>query len=432
MTAVLSTTLAVLCATAATPGRGASATEPPDGYAFAADARRAEGADSAADAVRLAPGETYRSSLPGNGAVHYRLSLDGTSNVYVAVTAVPRPGTAVFAADGIRVSVRDGDGGSCSFDSASVGAARSPRPVTAWGLREISPGKTRCRDAGTYHVTVERTGSHRSAPGAWDLELAVFSEPGLERPGATRAPGTWDSASPAPPAGEPGRRRGGAGFAGAAPLGQGVWRDGIRPGQTLFYAVPVDWGQQLYATAELDGSGGGRGYVPGAVRLTLHNPARGQVEDAGSGYDGGRATAALAPVPPVAYANRHAAAEKVRGMRFAGTYYLVVHLAAGVAGDFGEGPFGLTLRVRVGGSAQPGPGYAGESVPRGAFEVAEGDRVAAPEGRGGGGGPVMTAVAVGGIGAGSLLLAGLGVWTVAARRRAAAGRFRGPADTGPP
>ncbi|WP_437045875.1 hypothetical protein [Streptomyces sp. enrichment culture] len=424
MTAALSTALAVLCATAATPDRGAAATGPPDGYAFAADARPVEGADSAADAVRLAPGGTYRSSLPGNGTVHYRLPLDGTSNAYVAVTAVPRPGTAVSAADGIRVSVRDGDGGSCSLDSASVGAARSPRPVTAWGLRELSSGRTRCRDAGTYHVTVERTGPRRTAPDAWDLELAVFREPAPERPGATLAPGAWDSASPAPPAGEPRNRRGGAGFAGAAPLGQGVWRDGIRPGQTLFYAVPVDWGQQLYATAELDGSGGGRGYVPGAVRLALHNPARGRVADAGSGYGGGRTSVALAPVPPVAYANRHAAAGKVRGMRFAGAYYLVVHLAAGVADDFGAGPFGLTLRVRVRGSAQPGPAYAGESVPRGVFEVARGERAAAPGDRGAGGDPVMTAVAVGGIGAGSLLLAGLGVWTVTARRRAAAGRSR--------
>ncbi|WP_437018071.1 hypothetical protein [Streptomyces sp. enrichment culture] len=419
--AALATTLAVLCATAAAPGRSASAAGPPDGYAFAAGARTVEGADG----VPLAPGGTYRSSLPGNGTVRYRLPLDGASNVYVAVTAVPRPGTAVSATDGIRVSVRDGDGGSCSLDRASVGAARSPRPVTAWGLREISPGKARCRDAGTYHVTVERTGPRGDAPGAWDLELAVFSEPGLERPGATRAPGVWDSATPAPPAGEPRSLRGGAGFADAAPLGEGVWRDGIRPGQTLFYAVPVDWGRQPYATVELDGSGGGRGYVPGAVRLALHNPARGRVEEAGSGYDGGRVTAALAPVPPVAYANRHAAAGKVRGMRFAGSYYLVVHLAAGVADDFGGGPFGLTLRVRVGGSARPGPAYAGEPVPRGVFEVAEGERAAAPEDRGAGGDPVMTAVAVGGIGAGSLLLAGLGVWTVAARRRAAAGRLRG-------
>lgn len=50
-------------------------------------------------------------------------------------------------------------------------------------------------------------------------------------------------------------------------------------------------------------------------------------------------------------------------MRFAGSYYLVVHLAAQVADRFGEGPFGLTLRVRVAGSAGTGPAYAGAANP---------------------------------------------------------------------
>lgn len=416
---LMATALAVLCTTAAAPARAVPSAGPPGGYAFAEDARPIEGAAGPADAERLEPGATYRSSLPVRGAVHYRLRLDGASNAYVAVTAVPAPGSAVAASDGIRVSVRDGEGGSCSFDSASIGAARSPRPVTAWGRREVFPAKTRCREAGTYDVAVERTGGQYAAPGAWDLELAAFAEPAPKRVGATRAPEVWDSSSPAPPAGEPRRRRGGAGFAGAPLLGPGAWRDDIRPGQTLFYAVPVDWGQRVYATADLDGSGG-RGYVPGALRLALHNPARGPVADTGTGYGGDPATAALPAVPPVAYANRHAAADKVSGMRFAGAYYVVVHLAARVADDFGEGPFGLTLRVGVGGAAESGPVYAGESAPRGLFEVPEGQRAA---GTGAGGekdDPVMTAVAVGGIGTGSLLLAGLGVWTLRARRRSGA------------
>ncbi|MEV5882318.1 hypothetical protein AB0L74_06285 [Streptomyces sp. NPDC052020] len=418
---VLSTALAVLCTTAAVPVRALPAAGSPGGYAFAADARPIEGAASPAGAGRLEPGATYRSGLPEGGTAHYRLRLDGTSHAYVAVTAVPAPGSAVAASDGIRVSVRDGEGGVCSFDTASIGAARSPRPVTAWGSREVSPAKPRCREAGTYDVTVERTGGQGSARGAWDLELAVFTEPGPEQAGATRAPEGWDSASPAPPDGEPRRGRGGAGFTGAALRGPGVWRDEIRPGQTLFYAVPVDWGQRLYATADLDGSGDGRGYVPGALRLALHNPVRGPVAETGAGYDGSPVTAGLPPLPPVAYANRHAAADKVSGMRFAGAYYLVAHLAARVADDFGGGPFALTLRVGVGGAAESGPAYTGESAPRGVFEVPEGQRVAGPGGEGAEDDPVMTAVAVAGIGTGSLLLAGLGVWTLRGRRSPGAG-----------
>lgn len=418
--ATLTAVIAVLCTTAAAPDRTPAA-DSPVGYAFAADARRIEGADSAAGAAHLEPGVTYRSTLPSDGAVHYRLPLDGTSDAYVAVTAVPRAGSTVAAADGVRLSVRDGDGDSCSFDSVTIGAVRSPHPLTAWGRREISPATTRCQGAGTYDIAVERTRTRSSTPDAWDLELVVFREPGTARAdGATRAPEVRDSGLPAPPAGEPRRRRGGGGFTGAAPLTPGVWRDDIRPGQTLFFAVPVDWGQRPSATAELGASGDGRGLVPGALRLTLHNPARGPVQDAGAGYDGRRAVATLPPVPPVDHANRHAPAEKTGGMRFAGAYYLVVHLAARVAGDFGTGPFALTLRVGVTGTARSGPGYTGESVPRGVFEVAEGQRAAVGGSGTTGDRSLMTAVAIGGIGTGTLLLAGLGAWTVAARPRAGA------------
>ncbi|WP_373566925.1 hypothetical protein [Streptomyces griseicoloratus] len=413
----LAVVTAVAGATVLLPGATAPAADAADGYAyaFADGARRIEGATGTADAVALEPGTTYRSSLPRSGTVHFRLELDAASNAYASVTAVPAAGAAVTAADGIRMSVRDADGSSCSSDSVSFGAARSPRPLTAWGMREISPGGLRCQEPGTYYVTVERIRPQDSPPDPWALELATATEPGLERTGATSAPGTWDSSSPEPVTGEPERRRGGSGFADATAVAQGVWRDDVRPGQTLFYKVPVDWGRQLYATAELGSAGGGSGYAPGALSLTLHNPVRGEVDDAATGYAGRRATADLSPVPPVAHANRHAAADQVSGMRFAGEYYLVVHLAEGVAEDFGEGPFGLTLRVRIKGGGQGGPGYDGEPVPRGVFEVA--GRAAASEGGAASDDLAMKAVAVGGIGTGSALLVGLGVWTVVARRR---------------
>ncbi|MEU1051529.1 hypothetical protein ABZ397_02995 [Streptomyces sp. NPDC005876] len=412
---------AVLCLTAG-PQRAATAgpADTPAGYAFAADARRIDGAADAADAEPLKTGATYRSSLPRDGTLYYRLDLDAVSTAYVSVTAVPRPGGEVTAADGIRVFLRDADGGSCDSGTANFGAARSPRPVTAWGEREASPGATRCQDAGAYYLVVQRSRPQDSPPDAWDLELATASEPGLARTAARNTPGTWDSATPGPPAGTPVRRRGGDGFAKAAPVGEGAWRDDIRPGQTLFYKVPLDWGRRVYATAELAAGEEGGGYATAALQLALHNPVRGRVDSAAAGYSGRRTAADLGPVPPVAYDNRYAVAGRVSAMRFAGSYYLVVHLAQQVADDFGDGPFGLTLRVRLLGTAGAGPGYAGEPVPRGLFSVAGRDReAAAGPGEGGSGDLAMTAVAVGGIGTGSLLLAGLGVWTAVARRRGA-------------
>ncbi|MER6344848.1 hypothetical protein ACWC10_12675 [Streptomyces sp. NPDC001595] len=397
-------------------------------YGFAQTARPVPGAPDTTDAAPLEPGGTYTSTLPASGSAYYRLDLDADAGAYVSATAVPDPAVPVTASEGIRVSVQDTDGRSCSsFDNATIGAARSPRPLTAWGARETDGTRPRCADAGTYYVVVERVGGSTAAaaPRPWELELAVATEPRPARTDATSAPEAWDSATPAPPTDKPRKRPGGSGFDAAVPVGHGVWTADIEPGQTLFYEVPVDWGQQLYATAELgSASGADRGFTVAALNLALHNPVRALVDDAGTGYDGRQKSAELDPLPPVDFTNRYATADRVSGMRFAGSYYLVVHLAAQVADELGAGPFGLTLRVRVEGAAQEGPLYSGRSVPEGIFEVTEGEREAsAAGGTGGAGGTgengaVLTAVAVGGFGVGTLILMGLGVWTVRGRRAA--------------
>ncbi|WNM28916.1 hypothetical protein RKE30_00065 [Streptomyces sp. Li-HN-5-11] len=421
-----------LCLVAAGPGDSVAAagSADPDPYAFTDGTRQVAGATTAAHAERLDPGRTYRSSLPSNGKLYFRLHLDATSTVYVSATAVPGAGTTVAATDGLQLSVKDPHGNPCSFHAASFGASRSPRPIAAWGVRDASPGHVLCQGAGTYSVHVERVDATGSSADTWPLELAVASEPPLTETGATSAPQSWNSASPAPVTGQAVDRAGGAGFAAASAVGQGVWRDRIRPGQTLFYRVPVDWGQQLNATAELDGSSGGSGYTEGAVTLSLYNPVRGEVEEAYAGYAGRQTSAALAPLPPVDYTNRYGFADQVKGMRFAGSYYLVVHLAAQTADVFGQGPYGLTLRVRVSGAAQPGPAYAGRPDPRKLFDVTvqtpDAARPGGPAGAAGAAGPAgggstaLRVLAAGGIGAGTVLLIALGVWTVLARRRAGA------------
>nr|AGZ94166.1 hypothetical protein [Streptomyces sp. MMG1121] len=180
--------------------------------------------------------------------------------------------------------------------------------------------------------------------------------------------------------------------------------------------MPVDWGRQLHASAELDGSPG-HGYLGGALDLSLYNPVRGYVEDVALGYTGARRPAVLAPVPPVEYDNRYAVPAAVTSVRFAGDYYLVLHLSAQLTGTFGRGPFAVTLRVRVAGQAHAGPQYAGRPVPGDVFTVTGQDRQAAlPGGTGGGGGPAMKMVAAAGLGLGTLLLVGLGGWALAARR----------------
>ncbi|MGW2565591.1 hypothetical protein [Streptomyces sp. NPDC001537] len=408
---------AAAAAAAETPGTGASASS----YAFAEDAQPVDGAKGTTGAELLEAGRTYRSSLPRDAELYYRLHLDAASNAYVSVTAVPRADATLSITDGIRVSVQDADKHTCSNERARFGAAKSPHPITAWGARTTSPAAPLCQGAGTYYVAVERTGTADSSPGAWDLELTTTTEPRLKQAGTTSPPEVWNSASPTPVSGAVEHSQGGAGFARAVSVGQGVWSADITPGQTLFYKVPVGWGQQPSATAELGGANGdGHGYAIDALALTLYNPVRAAVEDASTGYDGKQKSASLAAVPAVDYSNRYAIPDRVNGMRFAGSYYLVVHLAAGVAQKFGEGPFRLTLRIGIDGSAQDGPGYEGQSVPGNVFEVSAQDRQAAAEGVTPDAHATMKAVAAGGIGAGTVVLVVLGVWTVAARRRARA------------
>ncbi|MFJ3798024.1 hypothetical protein ACIPSJ_17275 [Streptomyces sp. NPDC090088] len=385
------------------------------GYAFAADARTVTGAKGTADAVPLEPGETYRSSLPDKGQRYFRLELAAATDAYVPVTAVPPPDATVSASDGITVSVEDANGVSCHYDSARFGAGLSPRPITALGRREA--GGALCKDAGTYYLVVERavSGSRTTTPGSWDLEIAPATEPALAGTGATTAPETWNSASPEPLTADPHRRTGGAGFSTARTLDQGVWQTRITPGQTLYYAVPVAWGRQLHATVDLGSTGGdAHGYVSAALNLSLYNPVRGYVDDVSLGYDGTQKSSSLDPLPPVAYANRYAVSGEQNALRFAGAYYLVVHLTGQTADTFGLGPYGVTLRVRLDGTPNSGPEYAGSSVPKGLFDAssdqgslgtATGDDHTA-----------MRALAAAGIGTGTALLLVLGVWTLTARR----------------
>ncbi|WP_230396366.1 hypothetical protein [Streptomyces blattellae] len=420
---------AVLCAAAVPAGGTAlAAGASPGSYEFDEDARPVEGATGTTEAERLDVATTYRSSLPQGGKLFYRLELDATSNVYVSVTAVPRADATVTPTDSLKVSVQNANSRSCSYDTATFGS-RSPHPIVAWGEREAAPGGSSCEGAGTYYVVVERVDRSGSTPGAWDLELAPVSEPRLRQTGSTEAPEDWNSASPTPPLSEAEQREGGGGFSRATTIGQGVWRDHPRPGQTLFYKVPVDWGQQLYATAELGSSSSDGSLVASALDMSLYNPVRAHIDDVSLHYNGSQKSESLDPLPPVAYDNRYAnRSDPVSGMRFAGSYYLVVHLAEQMAEEFGDGPFGLTLRIRVSGTADAGPRYAGKAEPPNLFDVTAQEQTAQEQeavieggsGGSGSGDAAMTVVAVSGIGAGTVLVAVLGVWTVMARRRARA------------
>ncbi|MET9555518.1 hypothetical protein [Streptomyces sp. NPDC006645] len=416
---------AAMCVVAAQPGLPGGAAlagtaltaDGPTPYAFDPRAVAVEGAATTTTAELLEAGSTYRSSIGPGKRLVYRLDLDDARNAYVSATAVPALGSRVAYGDELTITMEDPQGKECDSAQARIlPPGVYPRPLTAYVSRTLdSTEDESCQEAGPYHVIVERKSKSTSTQDPWELELRHLSEPGLTEAGRTEAPGDWSTASPRPPSDAPKRQEGGAGFADAADLGDGRWTAAIDPGESLFYRVPVDWGQQLFTTAEL-GASEGDGIVSGAVSLAVYNPARGLVDSVGSmSYSGRRKALSTEPAPPVDHANRFGSTADERAMRFAGWYYVRVSLSPEVGEKFGQGPHDLTLRVRVDGEAKDGPGYDGAA---GEFDVPDtGVGEAGPAGDADNG--TMTLVAAGGIGTGTVLVLGLGGWMLIARRREA-------------
>lgn len=421
---VAAAVLAAMCAAAVLPGQAHAAG--PGAYAFDPDAKKVQGATANVEASELDEGVPYRSTIRPGEKLYYRVVLDDVSAAYVSAVAVPGDSGTVAYGDGITVSLRETDDTRCGSERANFGSAAHARPIAAYASRTVEEGSTTCQESGPYDVLVERESKSAADARAWDLELRFLQEPQVKSGAAmpTDGPDSWPSASAKPLTGKQQKRSGGAGYSEATSLASGRWQDTVAPGQTRFYRVPVDWGQQIHATAGLSNStDGAKGFVGNALTLSLDNPAQGHVSDATLSYSGGPASASLRPLPPVAYRNRFDSSKQVSAMRFAGWYYLSVSLSPKLKESYGDEPIPFELAVQVKNKAEESP-YEGDA---GAFGVTDQDREVARKGKNAReaarSGP-MTVVAAAGIGTGSVLVLGLGVWTLLARRRAAAG---GPA-----
>lgn len=414
----------------------ATATASSDSYGFAPGTRPVEGSGSSTVAPELrVDGTPYRSSVAlADGALYYRLELTAREDTYVSAVAIPPAGSAVEYADGVRLTLQDREGNRCDTADATLGAAAYPRPLGVLVERSVRAGSVRCQEAGTYYLVVDRRTGRKPGAERWDLDLRAFAEPPLRDPPATGTPAPQPSVSLPPPGGTPLRRPGGTGFAMSGregEVGEGVWRDTLRPGTTRFYRLPLNWGEQVSVAVELGSavaSGTGRPFVSSALSVSLSNPARAQVVSDGVTYTGRPVSAELDPGAPVAYENRFVARRGQNAMRFPGTYYVAVSLSPELAGAFGDGPLGVTLRIAVrdrDATARP-PVYAGDP---GIFRATREDRASAgPEGTGGARGAKWRLLSVGGFGMGTALVLWMAGWALLARRRAGG---RGPRSAPP-
>ncbi|MFF3453348.1 hypothetical protein ACFYXH_03275 [Streptomyces sp. NPDC002730] len=372
-------------------------------YRLADGAKPVKGAASSADGPVLAEPGTYTDTISQGEKKFYKVTLDGKSNAYVSAVLAPPPRSATGVLDGIRVSLASTDGTSCSPDADITFQSNSTRPVAGYVTRRIEPSRD-CQKAGDYLYAVEWTGSGSTGARNWPIELKYMAEPGLKPDAPAQGPATsWSSETPSPSsAGEPKTVAGGSGFNDAAAVYKGAWRDELEPGGSRFYKVPVAWGQQLFVGAQFANSKKGFVAING-LRVSLYNTARGVVDDKTDNYIGDPAAIELGTAP-AAYANRNGnGSDAVRAMRFQGWYYVQVTLEREV-----PNPVPVTLNLGIEGKAQPGPAYDGDADKAGFGLGDTGEESGVVP---------MRVLGITGIGMGTVLVLGLGVWTVVGRRR---------------
>ncbi|MGP3998516.1 hypothetical protein [Streptomyces sp. 8N706] len=417
--------VAALCAVAVMPGTAlADGAGDLPAYRTAEGAKKAHGVASSADAETIAPG-VYTDTIGRGEERYYGVTLDAKSSAFISAVAAPAPGTKIADyGDTLKVVLEDNEGNECGSGDATFAGDGMAYPIGAYASRRIGGGVTQCQSPGPYLLKVAREGEATSDPGRWPIEIRYMSEPGLKGSiPAEPGKGSWSSATPVPPSGATKKEaRGGTGFNDARSVGKGVWRDRIKPGETRFYRVPVDWGQQLNVSAELPNAPGNKdisdGYVPQGLGLAAYNPARGAVDDDNFADYEGKQSAAKLFTAPVDYGNRFSSTADISAMCFAGWYYLAVSMHPDTAQFFKSGT-DLTLRVDLKGSPKAGPAYAGDAAKAG-FGVTADDREMADKGQTAAESAesdTMGLVATAGIGTGTVLVLGLGVWMLVARRR---------------
>ncbi|MFF3323315.1 VWA domain-containing protein [Streptomyces sp. NPDC002889] len=404
-----------------------------DGYRFRG--KPVEGTPTRDAAPALTPGQYLDTIGPGEKR-YYAVDLDGTSTVDFSATAVPHPGAAVDTLDALRTKITYGTGSACESSSEHFFQEEGATPLTSAVARIPSPkGSGGCDKAGRYWLVVERESKPGSDAARWPLELMY----GVEEPLATGVTpaqsqpeygkGDKDAALPT---GNPQDVTGGTGFNDAKQIGQGVWRDRLLPSQTLWYKVPVGWGQQLRYDVEFANEptvqGASSVWSYGATQV--FTPARAPVGGGTGEFNpqtiyNGRPMALKMGTVPVAWTNRHESHPNVIPVHTKGGFYIAVTLGAKAA-EIAENPrIGVVLRVAVLGTELAGPQHdaptLGERDDEGAAGLADkkGDSPTGADSKAADGAGWSGVVIAGAVGGGAVLLAAV-VFVLARRRTTAA------------
>lgn len=245
----------------------------------------------------------------------------------------------VNTSDGVALTVTKAWDGATKTDSGSDSAANA------------------CRGGGRYYFAPEWHGVADNMPQQMPMELLFGIEPAAGDPGP---PASTTKTVFTPPTGSAVAVTGGGSFNAAATVeGSGSYSDTLQRGESVFYRVPLGWGQGLaYRVNFLDSDKHGLDGLS-RVTTTLYSPIRTEIDHDFASYNGESATMPagdpLATLP-VRYSNRAAGTGKGADQSLAGWYYIAVSVSASNVEGLGA-PVPIRLDVTVGGTPEPGPHY---------------------------------------------------------------------------
>lgn len=324
--------------------------------------------DTEQGAPVLTAGQYVDTFTTGEGTRHYVLKRTiANSTLHVAVTA--RPGVDLDDRaendDKIEFTALDDDGRSCTSlpgRASRIGLSSLAYVITdslaVEGGTAEEPGD--CGASMEVPLEIVRDGGADPV----DAELLVVEEPPVADADALPAPAEELDADPA----ELGRATpvvGGTSLGDATPVTPGTWTEQYVSGETIFYRVPVDWGQTLTLTvatvlADDDGRTGP------LFDANLYDPTRGLVEPGNLAPVGRQDARVVRETAAVRYRNREDF--PIRFSSLAGQYYIAISVPK-VDTDTTV-PMDVTFRVDVTGEVSGAPEYVGTAASAAATSTA--------------------------------------------------------------
>lgn len=395
-----------------------------------------QGSPDGDDPPLLEPGRYVDTMLPNVDGEEPRLSyafdLPEGTRAYVAATVPWSTPLEVDADNSLGVSLRpeatEPSLGVCErgtdFPSHSKGGS-IPATATAQLGWDADAADDECGGEGRYVIEVDNTHvSERHGPAP--LELTLMVEPAADNVDDLPEPYA-DADDPVVPDadGEPDPVVGSGSFGDAPIVEPGLYGDVLRPGERLYYRVPMDWGQRLsyeIELAQVDDEIADQ--LGGAVEIgsTVYNPMRAdtaQIDGLGMLMYTGVSDDIDGFTAPVRYNNRDADDDATAGASIPGYYYISVRMSADADDPYFELP--ITLAVDVDGEVDGAPEYddqhgLGTPAEQLAVELASQEQESADDGAADSSGPISllwVAVAT----AGALSLAAVTVAWMLLRRK---------------